>query len=96
MPPIPEAAREEAHALHAKLGGVAFRAALAELDPEAALRVAPTDTQRLTRAYEVVRATGKPLSAWQAEQAPSRSICARRPSCCCRSARGFTGHATRG
>jgi tRNA dimethylallyltransferase len=78
LPPIPEAAREEAHALHAKLGGVAFRAALAELDPEAALRVAPTDTQRLTRAYEVVRATGLPLSAWQRRQgaAPIRHAAA--------------------
>jgi tRNA dimethylallyltransferase len=78
LPPIPEAAREEAHALHAKLGGVAFRAALAELDPEAASRVAPTDTQRLTRAYEVVRATGLPLSAWQRRQgaAPIRRAAA--------------------
>jgi tRNA dimethylallyltransferase len=71
LPPIPEAARKEAHALHAKLGGVAFRDALAELDPEAASRVGSADTQRLTRAYEVVRATGIPLSAWQRRQSTS-------------------------
>jgi tRNA dimethylallyltransferase len=78
LPRIPEATRAEAHALHAKLGGVAFRAALAELDLEAATRVAPTDTQRLTRAYEVVKATGIPLSAWQRRQgeAPIRRAAA--------------------
>ena len=71
LPPIPESARVEARALHAKLGGAAFRAALAELDPEAAARLAPGDRQRLTRAYEVVKATGSPLSLWQSRQAAS-------------------------
>lgn len=71
LPPIPEAARAEAHALHARLGGVAFRAALAELDPEMAARLAPGDAQRLTRAYEVARATGRPLSEWQRRQGPA-------------------------
>jgi tRNA dimethylallyltransferase len=33
-----------------------------------------SDTQRLTRAYEVVRATGKPLSDWQQQQAPPRDL----------------------
>ncbi len=71
LPPIPESAREEARVLHAKLGGAAFRAALAELDPEAARRLAATDSQRLTRAYEVAKATGIPLSAWQRRQGPA-------------------------
>jgi tRNA dimethylallyltransferase len=68
LPPIPASAREEARTLHEKLGAVAFHAALAELDPETASRLAPGDTQRLTRAYEVVRATGQPLSSWHQRQ----------------------------
>jgi len=78
LPPIPEAVRAEARRLHAELGVTAFRAALAELDPEAASRVAPGDTQRLTRAYEVAKATGVPLSQWQRqhEPAPLRRIAA--------------------
>lgn len=74
LPPIPEAAREEARALHAELGGAAFRERLAALDPIGAAKLAVGDTQRLTRAYEVVRATGKPLSAWQALQEPNEGL----------------------
>lgn len=74
LPPIPATAREEAKALYAELGGVAFHARLAALDPAGAAKIAASDAQRLTRAYEVVLATGKPLSQWQAEQAPSRSL----------------------
>lgn len=43
-------------------------AALAREDPPAAARLAPADTTRVGRALEVVRATGRPLSAWQAER----------------------------
>lgn len=74
LPPIPAAAREEARALYAELGGVAFRERLAELDPAGAAKIGPSDAQRLTRAYEVARATGKALSEWQAEQPPSRDL----------------------
>ena len=74
LPPIPASAREEAKALCAELGGVAFRERLAMLDPAAAAKIGPSDAQRLTRAYEVARATGKPLSEWQAEQAPKRDL----------------------
>src|SRR5579864_2849026 len=68
LPPIPASARDEARALHEKLGAAAFHAALGELDPETAGRLAPGDTQRLTRAYEVAKATGQPLSSWQRRQ----------------------------
>jgi tRNA dimethylallyltransferase len=74
LPPIPPSAREEAKALHAELGGVAFRARLAMLDPVSAAKLGANDTQRLTRAYEVALATGKPLSRWQAEQAPAPDL----------------------
>ncbi len=74
LPPIPAAARAEAKALYAELGGTAFHVRLAALDPAGAAKIAASDAQRLTRAYEVVLATGKPLSQWQAEQAPNRSL----------------------
>jgi tRNA dimethylallyltransferase len=74
LPPIPAAAREEAKSLYAALGGAAFRERLAALDAAGAAKIAARDAQRLTRAYEVVRATGKPLSDWQAQQAPNRAM----------------------
>ena len=52
-----EAARRGAQALHAELQ---------RLDPEMAGRLAPGDTQRLTRALEVIAATGRSLADWQA------------------------------
>lgn len=68
VPGIPPAIRAEARALHRDLGGAAFRARLAERDPEGAARLHEGDTQRLVRAYEVVLATGRPLSEWQRAQ----------------------------
>jgi tRNA dimethylallyltransferase len=73
LPPVPAEIRAEAIALHAKLGGVGFHAALRERDPRSAARLLPSDTQRLVRAYEVVLATGRPLSEWQELQPPAAS-----------------------
>lgn len=47
-------------------GAAAMYDALRQVDPETAGRIAPTDTQRLVRATEVARATGRPLSHWLA------------------------------
>ncbi len=44
-------------------------AALARLDPQAAARLRPNDTTRIARALEVVRATGRTLTDWQADRA---------------------------
>jgi tRNA dimethylallyltransferase len=73
VPPMPAALREEARSLHARLGGDAFRQALAARDPEAAQHLSPGDTQRLIRAYEVVAATGRPLAEWHRRQGPGAS-----------------------
>jgi tRNA dimethylallyltransferase len=69
LSPVPTAnaeARTKATALYAEIGGEAFRTVLAERDPVIAARLEPGDRQRLIRAWEVVEATGTPLSEWQA------------------------------
>jgi tRNA dimethylallyltransferase len=74
VPQIPEEIRQEAVGLHRGLGGVRFRERLAELDPISALRLVPGEKQRLIRAFEVVRATGTPISAWQRRAAPRAGV----------------------
>jgi len=66
IPPVPPGAREEARRLLAAEGPAALHARLAEADPETAARLRPTDSQRVARAFEVWRGTGRGLSAWQA------------------------------
>ena len=57
--------RAEIDAEGAKRGWPALHAELAKVDPRSALRIAPADSQRIQRALEVWRLTGKPLSALQ-------------------------------
>jgi tRNA dimethylallyltransferase len=63
------AAREEARQQLAELGPAGLHAALAAADPATAARLRPTDSQRLARAWEVWRGTGRGLAAWQAQRA---------------------------
>jgi tRNA dimethylallyltransferase len=65
FPEIPATVRDEAAALHRAIGGAAFRARLAEFDPDSAGRLHPADSQRLVRAYAVARATGLPVDVWR-------------------------------
>jgi len=51
----------------ADLGWPAMHGRLREIDPDAASRINPNDSQRIQRALEVFEASGKPLSAWQQE-----------------------------
>ncbi len=60
------AAREEARALLAAIGPSRLHARLAEADPVTADRLHPSDGQRIARAWEVWRGTGRGLAAWQA------------------------------
>lgn len=64
IPPIPEDVREATRTLLADMGNAAFHRLLAERDPVSAARIPAGNTQRLARAWEVVEATGTPLSAW--------------------------------
>jgi len=68
LAPLPEAdsaVRAELDRRAAEHGWPALHAELASLDPEAARRIRPTDTQRLQRALEVIALTGERLSALQ-------------------------------
>jgi tRNA dimethylallyltransferase len=66
---IPEVPTAAAQAL-AGLGEPALRERLAEADPQAEARIATGDLQRLARALAVSEATGRALSAWQADTLP--------------------------
>jgi len=54
-------------------GWPALHAELAQVDPVTAARLAPNDAQRISRALEVWRVSGKPLSQWFAEADVSRA-----------------------
>ena len=69
VPDVPAALRDEANADWDAIGADAFRARLAEHDPVLVARLKPGDRQRHVRGWEVWRATGRPLSAWQEEPA---------------------------
>ncbi len=67
IPPVTEEARTEARDLLKQLGPPALHARLAAVDPGTAAQLRPTDSQRLARAWEVWRSSGRGLAAWQAE-----------------------------
>ena len=69
IPPVPAPARMEARALLTELGAPALHARLAAVDPETAAGLRPGDSQRIARAWEVWRGTGRGLAAWQREGA---------------------------
>jgi tRNA dimethylallyltransferase len=56
--------RAEIDAKAALLGWPALHMELTQFDPETAARLAPNDAQRIQRALEVVRLTGKPLGEY--------------------------------
>src|SRR5580700_2907257 len=57
--------RSQLDARAAKHGWPALHAELAGLDPQAAARIAPADSQRIQRALEVCYMTGRPISQLQ-------------------------------
>ena len=63
LPPADANIRTAIDAEAARRGWPAMHAELALIDPKTAARVQPTDPQRIQRALEVWRVTGRPLSA---------------------------------
>ncbi|RZA30226.1 MAG: tRNA (adenosine(37)-N6)-dimethylallyltransferase MiaA [Lysobacteraceae bacterium] len=72
MPPADPGLRAELAAEATSRGWPALHAELASVDPLAASRIRPTDPQRIQRALEVFRGSGRPISAWQAAPARAR------------------------
>jgi len=64
------AAREAARKFLATHGAPALHEKLRAADPETAVRLKPTDSQRLARAWEVLRGTGHGMAYWHAHPAP--------------------------
>ena len=71
VPPTPATVRHSVAGMYDALGEDRFRDLLAGPDPDAARRIEAGDRMRLQRAMEVLEATGRPLSAWQADTAPA-------------------------
>ncbi|MDD5177457.1 MAG: tRNA (adenosine(37)-N6)-dimethylallyltransferase MiaA [Sterolibacterium sp.] len=68
LPPADAPLRAEIDAAAATHGWPALHAELARLDPVTAARLQPTDAQRIQRALEIVRLSGKPLDVLFAAQ----------------------------
>ena len=65
IPDIPPSVRTAVRRRHVELGNQAFYAELAARDPAIASKIQVSDSQRMTRAAEVLEATGRSLTTWQ-------------------------------
>lgn len=70
LPSANEAIRREIDAMAEESGWPAVHVELQAVDPVAASRINPNDGQRIQRALEVFRASGKALTEWQEEAQP--------------------------
>lgn len=77
LSPMPEADRDTRKAIEAEAdarGWQALHAELARVDPVAAARIHVNDPQRIQRALEVYRLSGRPISDWQAGPEPTNTF----------------------
>lgn len=65
MPPANPEIRADIEREAVRLGWPGIHRQLAEVDPEAAMRIHPNHSQRLARALEVFRSSGVAMSDWQ-------------------------------
>jgi tRNA dimethylallyltransferase len=72
VPPIPAQIRNEVRARLASDGVEALHAELTQRDPAAAARLMSGDRARVTRALEVVLATGRSILQWHEANMPAR------------------------
>lgn len=73
-PRADEAIRADLERERAAVGSEVMHRQLVELDPVTAGRISPRDAVRILRALEVLRSTGRPLSAWQEEHGFSEDL----------------------
>jgi tRNA dimethylallyltransferase len=72
MPRADPAIRADIELQAAQVGWPAMHAELAQVDPVTAARLAPADSQRISRALEVHRISGRPLSSFQTRKSDSK------------------------
>jgi tRNA dimethylallyltransferase len=72
VPPIPAEVRREVRNRLAAEGVAALHRELSKRDPATAARLKPGDRARITRALEVVLATGRSLTQWHEVNMPAR------------------------
>ena len=72
MPPADPAVRATLEAEATEKGWPAMHAELARVDPVTAARLAPNDSQRIQRALEVHRLTGRPLAEFHTSKSIAR------------------------
>ncbi len=65
VPDIPIEIRTQARELFDEIGAAEFHQLLKKLDPESADKLESNDGNRTIRAYETIKATGKPIHYWQ-------------------------------
>ncbi len=70
IPPVPEEVRATVRSRSAGVPAADLHASLMRRDPATAVRLRPTDPQRILRAFEVFEATGKSLVSFHATRAP--------------------------
>lgn len=68
IPDVPPHLREDVQDEWFRLGPEAMHSQLSGIDPDYAGRIHPNDRQRVTRALEVFRATGRTFSEWHSVQ----------------------------
>lgn len=74
LPTANEAIRTEIDAQATQIGWPAMHAELTKVDAETAARLEPTDAQRINRALEIYRISGKPMSQWLAEDTATHEL----------------------
>lgn len=72
VPDIPERIRRRWRRIARETSGPELHEMLVERDPAMAERLRPSDPQRITRALEVIEATGRSLADWQRQ--PGRGL----------------------
>ena len=70
VPPVPSGIREGVRARLERDGVEALHAELAQRDPDSAARLSTRDRTRISRALEVIEATGRSLNDWHRDGVP--------------------------
>ena len=69
LPAADRATRGDLEERAREVGWAVLHAELAEVDPVAAAKIRPSDAQRIQRALEVFRVSGRPISEWWSRSA---------------------------